>query len=213
MARKTRNIAERFWEKVDKSGPIHPYDPAQGPCWVWTAGKTPAGYGNFSEGKVRVMAHRWAWANANGQIPEGIEVCHSCDRPACVRHLFLGTHGDNIRDCFRKGRANRCSGERHWSKTHQQEAARQFGEVNFAAAHPELMARGERHPNAKITETTVLGIMDLKRRGLSHREIGAALGVSRENVVAICTGRTWCEVTGLPRRPCKKRPARGAATT
>ena len=36
---------------------------------------------------------------------DGISVCHRCDNPRCVRvdHLWLGTPGDNNRDCWAKG--------------------------------------------------------------------------------------------------------------
>lgn len=42
----------------------------------------------------------------NGLIPEGMQVLHHCDVPACVNptHLFLGTAVDNVEDKLRKGR-------------------------------------------------------------------------------------------------------------
>lgn len=53
-----------------------------------------------------VYAHRVAWEAHHGPIPEGIKVLHRCDEPACfdVRHLFLGTIGDNNADRDQKGR-------------------------------------------------------------------------------------------------------------
>lgn len=93
------DIAERFWQKVQKGDG----------CWVWTGavvlGKREK-YGRFLfNGKVR-GAHRVAWELTNGPIPEGIFVLHHCDNPPCVRpdHLFLGTNSTNMLDAARKGR-------------------------------------------------------------------------------------------------------------
>lgn len=46
---------------------------------------------------------------ANGPIPEGMDVLHTCDNPSCVRpdHLFIGTDSDNQIDCCLKGRKPR----------------------------------------------------------------------------------------------------------
>ena len=87
---------ERFWAKVDKSGD----------CWLWTASKTKEGYGYFRFDGAMRKAHRMSWLLTNGEIPEGMLVCHTCDNPSCVnpKHLWLGTNRDNMDDMNAKGR-------------------------------------------------------------------------------------------------------------
>lgn len=98
-----RTSQERFFEKVIRL-------PDDG-CWLWTGGKTAKGYGQFRPNRPAsmVLAHRFSWSVANGEIPEGLQCLHHCDTPGCVRpdHLFLGTHQDNMDDKVLKGRVSR----------------------------------------------------------------------------------------------------------
>lgn len=79
---------------------------APGGCLLWRAARNPKGYGHLKWKGVVWQAHRLAWVNTNGPIPDGLMVCHTCDTPACVNpaHLFLGTNGDNMSDRQSKGR-------------------------------------------------------------------------------------------------------------
>ncbi|MEQ8504611.1 MAG: HNH endonuclease signature motif containing protein [Rhodospirillales bacterium] len=74
-----------------------------------------AGYGVFWDGKRLVRAHRYAYETKVGPIPDGLDLCHSCDNPTCVNpgHLWPGTATENIQDMVRKGRSNRRRGESH----------------------------------------------------------------------------------------------------
>jgi HNH endonuclease len=78
-------------------------------CHLWTGDSNDLGYGRVRSSVApyrTIYAHRVVWSHANGPIPDGMEVCHSCDNPGCVRlsHLFLGTHRDNLVDMRDKGR-------------------------------------------------------------------------------------------------------------
>jgi hypothetical protein len=61
-------------------------------------------------------AHRFSWILHNGQIPRikdadyrGTCILHKCDNPLCVnpKHLFLGTHTENMQDKAAKGRSRK----------------------------------------------------------------------------------------------------------
>lgn len=94
-------LHDRFWRKVERGDG----------CWLWTAALNRTGYGVFSllssHGGTHA-AHRVAYAIANGSVPHGRVVMHTCDNRRCVNpaHLRLGAQVDNVRDMVAKGRHN-----------------------------------------------------------------------------------------------------------
>lgn len=98
---------ERFWRFVDKRGDDE--------CWNWIAHKDVRGYGIFNHPST-TKAHRVSWIYANGEIPNGLLVCHKCDNPSCVNpnHMFLGTYKDNNVDKVQKGRQKGARGARNY---------------------------------------------------------------------------------------------------
>jgi len=113
-AKRTRSLADRFWEKVNKDGPVPPHRPELGPCWLWTASVDVSGYGQLEVQELGMPTHasRVAFFLAEGRWPEP-QALHHCDNPPCVKavadelgpaHIFEGTQACNVADMHAKGR-------------------------------------------------------------------------------------------------------------
>lgn len=112
-------------------------------------------------------AHRWIFCHLNAvPLSTPLEVCHSCDNPACVRptHLFLDDHAGNIRDMVSKGRR--------------------------------ATTANEANPNAKLTSGIVARAREAVRNGARITHIAAAHGVTVATLSAAVAGKTWASVDG-----------------
>lgn len=146
---------EKFWAKVEKTDD----------CWLWAGSTNYAGYGVFYPQKNRsILAHRRAYAQTYGKLPDDTCVLHRCDTPNCVNpsHLFTGTREDNIRDMISKKR-NR---------------------------HPS----GEWHPHSKLTEEGVRAIRRAYENGTSITVLAKQYGVDKTNISKIVLRKTWRHV-------------------
>lgn len=104
-------------------------------CVEWPLARDKKGYGKATNrgGRGMVFAHRRAWADTFGPIPEGMVVMHLCDNPPCVRidHLAIGTQADNLqmmRDRGRHHQATHCPN----GHTYTPENTYRFASENFA---------------------------------------------------------------------------------
>lgn len=78
-------------------------------CIVCTVGYDQVGgYQRICRDGVLTYAHRWAYEQVYGPIPDGMEIGHLCHNPACWNpdHLRAMTHADNMRQ--RSDRQTHC---------------------------------------------------------------------------------------------------------
>ena len=89
---------KKFWTKVDKKG--------DNECWEWVAAKNSKGYGQFGISGVSKSTHRISYVIHNGDIPDGLFVCHTCNNPPCVnpKHLYAGSNKENMQQASNEKR-------------------------------------------------------------------------------------------------------------
>lgn len=149
-------LVARFWEKVAKGGSSE--------CWEWQGAKDLNGYGflySSERPKRWKKAHRLSYELANGPIPKGMCVCHSCDNPPCVnpQHLWLGTLAENNADKVAKGR--------------------------------DYDKRGSANPNVKLTAQNVMEIKQLRNSGWTQQQIADRFNIAQPYVSRVLRGETW----------------------
>lgn len=70
-----------------------------GDCIVWDKALSAAGYGVRNVDGVVQYVHRLAYVEAQGPVPEGLELDHLCRNRACYNaaHLEAVTHAENMK--------------------------------------------------------------------------------------------------------------------
>jgi HNH endonuclease len=89
----TRDWAERFWSKVDKSA-------GDDGCWAWLGAFDAYGYSRYYRLSDRhpTAGHRVAYELAVGPIPVGLTIDHLCRNTGCVNpaHMEPVTCRENV---------------------------------------------------------------------------------------------------------------------
>lgn len=190
-AQERRPAAERFWEKVNKDGPIPSHCPELGPCWIWTGSRHPDGRGQFHFRGRTYFASVVAYILTYGDPPPDKPcVLHKCDGGyiACARpdHLFSGTIADNNADMKAKGRYQ------SWMRLHPERIPR--GDQHYLVRRPGLR-QGERNPVSKLTEAQVI---EARRRyatgGITVKELARQMGCTATALYSVIQRRTWKHV-------------------
>lgn len=146
------NPVHRFLKRVMKTDT----------CWLWTGRLGRGGYGAFDWKGTSIYAHRAAYELFVGEIPEGLDILHSCDNRRCVNpaHLRPGTHLDNMRDMYSKNR-RQCR-------------------------------LGEDHPNSKLTWEQVNSIrQEYAAGGTTFQKLGRKYQVDQTLIHRIVRGIAW----------------------
>lgn len=153
----TETLIERFWGKVEKTDN----------CWLWIGALSSNGYGQIRKGgrgSVLIVASRLSLILHGMPPPLDMEVCHSCDTPACVKstHLFIGTHDENMKDAQAKGRL-----------------------------HGPRWINGKRPGVTKLRDADIPLIFAIRSQGKTYLEIGEIFNVSAAAIGLVCRRKAW----------------------
>lgn len=149
-------LAKAFWDRTSRGAD----------CWTWTGCvHSQTGYGSYSFRGKGYRAHRLSLMLHGVDVPDGLDVCHTCDNRRCVNpaHLYVGTRKQNMADCTTRHRHNKPRGEPHW--------------------------------RAKLTDSQVRAIRARRSGGETTVALGAAFSVNPATISRIARNVWRAEVT------------------
>lgn len=159
-----KNTIEVLWSKVDKKG--------EDDCWPWIGYKNKDGYGRVQINDYSYYAHRVIFNIVNPNVielnaPKSTDeigfLLHTCDNPCCCnpKHLWVGTHKENMEDKVKKGRS------------------------------PDFS--GDKGPRAKLTMVQARQARELKKNGMSTRDLAKQFGLSLPSMKTLLRGQSYKE--------------------
>lgn len=131
--------------------------------------------------KFRYRAHRVSFQIFNDRELTSSEiVCHKCDNPPCInpKHLFAGTHADNVLDRDAKGR--QAKGILHGRYIDGRCSDRKIKKIH--------------HHGRKLYFDKVMEIRTLIEKGYSCSKISSIVGTSRFTVYDIKKNKVYCDM-------------------
>ena len=137
-------------------------------CWLWRGSTAKMGYGQLSLHDTKRSVHVLAYEVFIGPVPEGLEVCHKCDVKRCCNpdHFFAGTHAENVKDMWAKGRGS-----------------------------PPPTLEGEAHPLAHVSDERVREAIRLRKSGMHQRDVAKLFGVGQGTIWRWVHGRVRRDAT------------------
>lgn len=129
-------------------------------CHICTSHSTDGdGYPKITRNNKQSKISRYIYEQRYGTIPPNMCVCHRCDNRACINPEHLFL-GTNVENTADKVSKGR-----------------------------QIKLSGEKSPNAKLTETQVLEIINSK--GCCQAKLATKYGVSFQLISAIILGKKW----------------------
>lgn len=133
-------------------------------CWVATIGLNEKGRPRHKVGSKVFYVSNLMYVISNGELPNGLLVCHTCDNPSCINpeHLWLGTPLENMEDMKRKGRSPDQS--------------------------------GSNNGNARLTAGDISNVRKLLNSGCSLGSVSKVTNISKSHVYRISCGNVWNKI-------------------
>ena len=131
--------------------------------------------------KTHKLMHRESYTYHNNDILTSDDIiCHRCDNPACInpKHLFKGTHNDNVQDRVIK---NRC--------------AKGNSNGNYIDGRAsDNIQYSEYYSNRSLSKSQVLVIKQLRQEGSTIKSISEELNINIQTIKDISCGRTYKDI-------------------
>ena len=153
------------------SDPLTNYTINEQGCFIYNGGRMgQMGYAQLPDLLHGTrLGHRACYTQNFGEIPEGMDVGHTCDTPPCInpKHLVLQTRAQNIQQAFNRGR-----GVSNWP-----------------------VSKGVANTSTTLTDDKVREIRKLYAAGgISQDKLGKMFNLGQSTVYNIVNNITWRHV-------------------